>query len=223
MTTRARIEAIEPAATRGPRRSLRIRSRAEPSLARGFTLAEVAVTIVIVGIGLLMVLQGLNNAKLTAAHTRNFKLARDLALVTLGQVESGEFQKDIQNGLTGSYSEQGYPDFTYEVIVGDATFREKTDTTTFDSWAPTDAQKEQQDKDKENGQVEQQPFEKVKIRISFPKMAEFPTELVLERWMPWNQVYGDQNDPTKTAAAQDPAASTSPLTGSPPPSSSPGK
>ena len=32
----------------------------------GFTLAEVAVTIVIVGIGMLMVLQSLNSAKLTA-------------------------------------------------------------------------------------------------------------------------------------------------------------
>jgi prepilin-type N-terminal cleavage/methylation domain-containing protein len=198
--------------------------RGNRSRARGFTLAEIAVTIVIVGIGLLLVLQGLNTAKLTAAHTRNYKLSRDLALVTLGQIESGEFQKDIQNGLTGSYDEQGYPDFTYEVIVGDATFTDKSTTTgQFDSWAPTDAQKDQQDKDKASDQVQQQPFEKVKIRITFPKMAEFPNELVLERWMPWTQVYGDQTDPTKTAAAQDPASSTSSQTGPSSTSNSSGK
>ena len=34
----------------------------------GFTLAEVAVTLVIVGVGLLFVLQGLSTSKFTAAH-----------------------------------------------------------------------------------------------------------------------------------------------------------
>ena len=36
----------------------------------GFTLAEVAVTIVIVAIGMLLVLQGLNTAKMSAAQTK---------------------------------------------------------------------------------------------------------------------------------------------------------
>ena len=212
MPSAARTRIARFAASRGAR-------------AAGFTLAEVAVTIVIVGIGLLMVLQGLNTAKITAANTRNYKLARDLALLTLGQVESGEFQKDIENGLTGSYAEQGYPDFTYEVIVGDATFRDKAQNPSgaFDSWAPTDAQLAQQQKDKDSDQPPAQPFEKVKIRITYPKMSEFPNELVLERWMPWTQVYGDQTDASKTAAARDPASTTSSLTNSPPPSNSPAK
>ena len=55
----------------------------------GFTLAEIAVTIVIVGIGLVLVLQGLNHSKMTAAHTRNMKLARELGHLTMGQVEAG--------------------------------------------------------------------------------------------------------------------------------------
>jgi len=204
---------------------LRVSSaRASLHTRAGFTLAEIAVTIVIVGIGLLMVLQGLNTAKLTAANTRNYKLARDLALVTLGQIESGEFQKDIQNGLTGSYAEQSYPDFTYEVIVGDASFRDKSQSSgAFDSWAPTDAQLAQQDKDKQSDQPPAQPFEKVKIRITYPKMAEFPNELILERWMPWTQVYGDQADATKTASATDPAASTNTSTGSAPSTNSAAK
>jgi prepilin-type N-terminal cleavage/methylation domain-containing protein len=175
--------------------------------APGFTLAEVAVTIVIVGIGLLMVLQGLNTAKITAAHTRNYKLARDLALLTLGQIESGEYQKDIENGLIGSYSEQGYPDFTYEVIVGEASFREKNADGAFDSWAPTEAEQEQKDKDKDQDQQVEEPFEKVKIRVTFPKLAEFSNELIFERWMPWKQVYGETEDATKAASTSNPTPS----------------
>jgi prepilin-type N-terminal cleavage/methylation domain-containing protein len=183
-----------------------------------FTLVEVAITIVIVGIGLLLVMQGLNVAKITAAHTRNFKLSRELALLTIGEIEAGEFQKDIENGLNGSYAEQGYPEFSYEVIVGDATFREKTATGGFDNWAPTDQELEQKKKDEEDHKEE--PFEKVKIRVTFPKLAEYSNELIFEKWIPWKQVYGEKDDSTATAAAATP--STTAPTGSTP-SSSPGR
>jgi prepilin-type N-terminal cleavage/methylation domain-containing protein len=167
---------------------------------RGFTLVEVAVTIVIVGIGLLSLLQGLNEAKLTAAHTRNLKLSRELALYTLGQIEAGQFQEDIEAGLKGSYAEQGYPDFTYEVIVGDESFSEELEGGAFDSWAPRD---EDDGTDEEDEEAEE-PFEKVKIRITFPQLHEFKSELVLERWMPWKQVYGEQEeDGSTTSSAAD--------------------
>lgn len=162
---------------------------------RGFTLAEVAVAIVIVGMGLIWILEGLNLAKLTAAHTRNYKLARDLALVTLGQVESGQFQEDIARGLVGNYAEEGFPEFSYEVIVGDETFREKNADGSFDSWELRGKAKEEADKKKKEGEdAPEEPFEKVKIKIVFPKIREFPSELVLERWMPWKQVYGEDED-----------------------------
>ena len=48
-----------------------MRTPPRASARAGFTLAEVMVTLVIVGIGLTLVLQGLNTAKLTAAQTRN--------------------------------------------------------------------------------------------------------------------------------------------------------
>ena len=54
----------------------------------GFTLAEVAVTIALVGLALVYMLQGLNTAKITAAYTRNIKLSKELALLTLGRIES---------------------------------------------------------------------------------------------------------------------------------------
>jgi len=165
-------------------------------LRSGFTLAEVAVTIVIVGIGLVMVLQGLNTAKISAANTRNTKLARELALLTLGQVESGLFQDDIENGLNGTYAEEGYPEFSYEVAVGDTSFVEKDPNGGFDNWAPKESDKKKED------ETAEEPYEKVKIRITFPKINVFANELVLERWMPWNQVYGEtaESDSSKSGA-----------------------
>ena len=166
---------------RAPRRSRR----------RGFTLAEVAMTIVIMGIGLVLVLQGLNTAKLTAAHTRNYKLARELALLTIGQVESGLFQDEIDEiGLSGSYADEGHPDFSYEIVVGDETFEQPTGDEAFDSWAPRDEDETDEEEDEET----EEPFEKVKVKITFPKAQEFSNELVLERWIPWKQVYGESEE-----------------------------
>lgn len=159
----------------------------------GFTLAEVAVTIVIVGIGLVLVLQGLNTAKITAAQTRNEKLARELGLFTLGQIESGLYQEDIELGLTGNYSDQGYTAFGYEVVVGDESFQDADPNAPFDSWKPR-TQKELDDKKKKEEEEMPEPFEKVKIRVTFPKYAEYKNQLVLERWIPWKQVYGEKED-----------------------------
>jgi prepilin-type N-terminal cleavage/methylation domain-containing protein len=162
----------------------------------GFTLAEVAITIVIVGITLTFILQGLNIAKITAAQTRNVKVARELALLTLGQVESGLYQDDIENGLTGTYADQGYPAFTYDVAVGDQTFVERDPNAAHDSWLKTPDQKKKDDE----ADV-QQPFEKVKIRITFPKFAEYESEKIFERWIPWAQVYGSEDTKSKSTKA----------------------
>ena len=89
----------------------------------GFTLAEVAVTIAVVGLALVWMLQALNVAKLTAAQTRNYKLARELAMQTLGQLESGLFEEDlIDERIDGTSAEEGYPEFAYELVIGDENF-----------------------------------------------------------------------------------------------------
>ncbi len=161
------------------------------SAAGGFTLAEVAVTIVIVGIALVLVLQGLNASKITAAHTRNQKLARDLGLFTLGQVESGLLRDDIETGMAGNYAEEGYSDFSWEIAVGDDALSQSSQTNKdgrFDSWAPTAAEEEAKRDEDENAE---EPYEKVRVRVTSPKIREFSNELTLERWIPWNQVYGE--------------------------------
>jgi prepilin-type N-terminal cleavage/methylation domain-containing protein len=164
----------------------------------GFTLAEVAVTIVIVGIGMLMVLQGLNTAKMSAAQTKNLKLSRELALLTLGQIASGQYQDDIQNGLHGTYAEEGWPAFAFDVVVGDDTFQTQSNDTTFDSWAPKpNAKKDDKKKEDPKDQIDT-PYEKVKIKVTFPTIQiekeQMKHELVLEEWIPWKQVYGEKED-----------------------------
>ncbi len=54
--------------------------RARSASQAGFTLAEIAVTIAIVALVLTMMLQGLEGAKYSAAHTRYRKTAYELGV-----------------------------------------------------------------------------------------------------------------------------------------------
>ncbi len=160
-----------------------------------FTLAEVAVTIAVVGLALVWMLQALNVAKVTAAQTRNFKLSRELALLTLGQLESGLFEEDLEDErLEGTYAEEGYPDFFYEVVIGDANFQPPPESESFDNWLEERRQAESDDEDEEA----EQPYEKVQIKVVFPKIGELKNELVIERWLPWEQVHPLESEPALT-------------------------
>lgn len=158
----------------------------------GFTLAEVAVTIAVVGLALVWMLQALNVAKLTAAQTRNYKLARELAMQTLGQLESGLFEEDlIDERIDGTYAEEGYPEFAYELVIGDENFMPPEDSEAFDNWLEERRQKEYDDDEEEA----EQPYEKVQIKVVFPPIGEMNNELILERWLPWEQVHpSDEED-----------------------------
>jgi type II secretory pathway pseudopilin PulG len=164
----------------------------------GFTLAEVAVTIVIVGAMLIYLLQGLSGTKLLAAQTRNNKLARELALAKLGQVGSGLFQEDIDKGLSGTFADEGYPDFSYEIVVGDENFVDDSGDAGeisddhFDSWNQPNLN-DSKSTDPADENVEK-PFEKVRIRVVSPRIQEFSNRLTLEQWFPWVQVYGEKDE-----------------------------
>jgi prepilin-type N-terminal cleavage/methylation domain-containing protein len=167
----------------------------------GFTLAEVAVTLVIVGIALVLVLQGLNTAKLTAAHTHQRKVARELALFTLGQVESGLYWEEVGDRLYGTYAEEGYPEFTWEVALGDDAFTEEEEGYgPYDSFRDRPVAEDEEEEDEDATE----PFEKVRIRVDFPKLGELENTLTLERWIPWTQVYGEEEE---DAEASDQATS----------------
>ncbi|MBK8179510.1 MAG: type II secretion system protein [Planctomycetes bacterium] len=173
-------------------------TRPDRSAARGgFTLVEVAVTIVIVGITLVASLQVLQGAKLTAAQTRNEKLARELALYTLGRIEAGLYWEDVSDlRIDGSYAEEGHPEFTFEAVMGDEVFRER-DTfgnVRFDNWRQRDEDRtarENADGTEEETEDEQ-PYEKVQVKVLFPKLDEFKNEIVLEKWMDWRRVHPEE-------------------------------
>jgi prepilin-type N-terminal cleavage/methylation domain-containing protein len=172
--------------------------------AAGFTLAEVAITLLIVGIGLMVVLQGLTAAKELSAATHYRKIARDLAQLTLNQVEAGLFWEELDAAdergqiLTGSYAEDGHEALHYELAFGDEEFFEPeygddNEGGYHDSWQ---YERERQDRLTEDDDEEliEEPFQKVKVKVTYPQFGERPNSLVLERWIPWKQVYGSEED-----------------------------
>jgi prepilin-type N-terminal cleavage/methylation domain-containing protein len=163
-----------------------------PAPRAGFTLAEVAVTIALVGLALVYMLQGLSTAKITAAYTRNIKLSKELALLTLGRIESGLYEEELDDErIEGTYAEEGYPDFSFEAVIGEANLppRDDDDGRFFDNWRYED--EEYNDDDDEEAE---QPYEKVQIRITSPPIRELKNELVIERWLPWRQVHPLDDD-----------------------------
>jgi prepilin-type N-terminal cleavage/methylation domain-containing protein len=181
-----------------------VRPRSLTARAAGFTLVEVAVTLVIVGVGLTLCLQSLQTAKMQAAHTRNLKLARELGVMTLGQIEAGLFQEELTDGYSESYAGEGYPDFFFEVLTGEEQFEEVDQGepgSYFDAFAARRQRAFEEGTDDEDEDAEQ-PFEKVRLRITFPRFGEYKNSLTLESWMPWDQVYGADEEDEDAAPAE---------------------
>jgi prepilin-type N-terminal cleavage/methylation domain-containing protein len=157
----------------------------------GFTLAEVAVTIAVVGLAMVYMLQALSTAKMTAAHTRNLKLSKELALLTLGRIESGLYEEELDDEIIeGNYSEEGYPDFSFQAVIGDENLPERIDDGAFfDNWQWEDDQQE----DEDDEELEQ-PYEKIQIRVISPQIQELKNELVIERWVAWEQLHPPEDD-----------------------------
>jgi prepilin-type N-terminal cleavage/methylation domain-containing protein len=179
--------------------------RPRHSTRSGFTLAEVAVTLLIVGFGLTLVQQGLSTALYNAAHTNQRKVARDLAQLTLGRMAAGLYLEELQNSsnlLTGSYADEGYEDYHFELVLGDETFLDEDlgqDSGYYDSWEAERQRQERLDDrnryERERDEEEvQQPFEKVRIKVTFPRLGERSNELILEQWMDWELVHGESEE-----------------------------
>ncbi len=160
----------------------------------GFTLVEVAVTIVIVGITLVASLQVLQGAKITAAQTRNERIAREFGLYTLGRIEAGLYWEEVSDlRIDGTYADEGHGEFTFEVVLGDESFRDRDDfgIERFDNWKQRDADRKAQ-QTTEEAEEEEQAYEKVRVKVLFPKISEFKNEVVLERWMDWRRVHPEE-------------------------------
>lgn len=193
--------AIRAARSPGPHRPA---PGATPRRSEGFTLAEVAVTILVVGIGLIAVMQALSSAKSQAAHTANMKLSRELGLYTIGRVESGLYwdEFDGMDSYDGDYSEEGYDVYSFEILLGDdESFRPSDDSGKFDSWThereleEEEREREGEDEDDLDDEEIREPYERVQVRVLSPPIRGMSNELILERWVPWDQVYGPEEIP----------------------------
>ena len=184
----------------------------------GFTLAEIAITIALVALTLSVMLQVLQGSQLTTAHTRDTRIARDLALRTLAEVETGRRWDDIEQLHGGTYADLGYPQFSFELAIGDEGFRDDSldeEGRPFDNWAYREERERELQEDSDEEEEITEPFEKVRVRVTFPKYRDLPSELVLERWISWEQVYGapEEEEEAEEGAATEGASGAGSTTG----------
>ncbi|MEM8712451.1 MAG: prepilin-type N-terminal cleavage/methylation domain-containing protein, partial [Planctomycetota bacterium] len=182
-----------------------------PKSSAGFTLVEAAVTLAIVAIVLVTILKGMEGSKLTAFHTKQKKVAYELGMGLIGEFSVGLWREEIEPGLTGSFAEQDEPDFFWELALGEEVFEETNDDTErpFDNFAARRDWEERnrsetEEEEMEDGEIEE-PFEKIRVRVTFPQLKDFTNELILEAWVPWEEVYGPSEEEASEADAADAA------------------
>lgn len=174
--------------------------RAGRSAQAGFTLAEAAITIAIVGLTLVYTMQALQSAQVTAAHSRNVKIARELGLLTLSEIATGRWWDDIETERGGTYAEQEYPDYYFELAIGDESFPDDDSHDDYYDGIKHDNWRYREEQAFNNGDYDEdeqaaQAFEKVQVQVTFPKLNELlENKITLERWIPWEQVYGVDED-----------------------------
>ena len=170
---------------------------------RGFTLAEAAITIAIVGLTITYTLQALTSAQTTAAHTHEMKLAREMALRTLGEIATGQYQAEMNDVIQGTYPEDEAPYMSYQIAFGDASLpshgepRDDGYTERVDNWENRRQWSEQQNADSTE-EESQEDYEVVRIRVIFPKHTEELDDFIeFEAWIPWDQGYGAEEETTE--------------------------
>ena len=168
----------------------------------GFTLVEAALTLAIVALVLVTVLQGMEGAKLSAYQTRQKKTAYELAQAMLGEITVGLWRDELESGMNGNFAEQDEPDFLWELALGEDVLEEQgedDDDRPFDNFAARRDWEERnrsdtEEEEYEDGEAPEEPFEKIRIRVTFQKVKNFSNEIVLEKWAPWEEIYGPSED-----------------------------
>jgi hypothetical protein len=111
----------------------------------------------------------------------------------LGRIESGLYWEEVSDlRIDGTFADEGHPEFSFEAVLGDESFRERDELgyERFDNWR----QKEEDRRDREGEPEtdEEQPYEKVQVKIVFPKLGEFKNDIVVEKWVDWRRVHPEQ-------------------------------
>lgn len=194
------------------------RSMRNGSAASGFTLVEAAITLAIVALVLVTVLQGMEGAKLSAYHTRQKKVAYELAQGMVGEITVGLWREELESGMTGNFAERDEPDFEWELALGEDVLEDRGDDDEdrpFDNFAARreweeDNRSDTEEDEYEDGEEPVEPFEKIRVRVSFRKVKDFSNEIILERWVPWEEVYGPSEEDAEAFGSDGDAATTGP-------------
>jgi len=159
------------------------------SRAAGFTLAEIIVTMLIVGILLVVSVQGIQRTMSQAAYTRDSRIARELALLQLGRLEAGLYIDEVEDHMEGDFSDDDQPYFQWELVLGTEEFHDEevSESERFDSWEEYD---EDEDEDADSGE----PWVVARVKVRFPQHPGRSNELILERWMTRDFVYGPEDE-----------------------------
>jgi hypothetical protein len=158
------------------------------------------VALAIVSMFVVGLVLSLNRSAVTQAQVRNLKVARELGLYTLGQIEAGLYWEEIDDQIVGTYADLGFPDFSFEAAIGDQGFDSDLDETSdrYDPWA------DDEDDDSDDEEEVEEAYEQVRIKVSFFKLESYKNELELERWIPWEQVYGPSEEDAEAAEDNSP-------------------
>ena len=141
---------------------------------------------------------------MTAAHTRNLKLSRELALLTLGRIESGLYQEEHRRrDHRGQLRRGGLPGLHLrgrDRRREPARARSTTARSSTTGQSREDEQAEDEDEEERRAALREGPDP----RHRSPRSSELKNELVLEHWIPWDQVYGDRRADDDDGGAEEP-------------------
>ena len=88
------------------------------SRSTGFSLIEVMAAVMLLAVSMTVLLQLRNSAMASAVNARSLSIASRLSLGLLHRIEAGRVA-DLYDGFLGDFSDEGQPEFTYVIGLGD--------------------------------------------------------------------------------------------------------
>jgi len=146
------------------------------------------VAVMLVGVALTVMMQLREEAVGRAANGRDLSVVARLSSQLLHKMEAAMFP-DVFDGMVGDFSEQGYPEFTWLIAVGDTSNFANRDAVDSDSpeWAWREAlEKREDDRVEEDGDDILPEKTRVVIIVEYPgydlETREYRLEAMLESW-----------------------------------------
>jgi len=176
---------------------------------RGFTLMEVMAAVMLIAIVLTVLMELRNKSVARAADGRNLAVATRLGATMMHRIEAA-MMRDLNDGMSGDFSEDGYAEFSYTIGIGDSSM--VTDSSDLDSDSPEYVWRQALEK-REDERLEEEGDEikpektRVIIIVNYPSFAEEPLEYRLETLLDtwaveqdfelYNAIWSSNNDTAK--------------------------